>query len=207
MSRGTVLPRCQIRGQVITIASRQAPIAASPTSRRVISRRNMSRASSQFAMNAAERRNMVGGVVIALIAIGVIAFLAFDAWILFRVFAGRASRDDYGTFMVPGETTVTAPAGKLKISYQEEYKASSTGDSIDFGVPGELQVTITNDAGGEPMEIKGPGFRGTGESLDTGSGWSRALVGTLQITEPGSYTVKAGPSVEGGVESKILIGK
>jgi hypothetical protein len=146
-------------------------------------------------------------MVIALIAVGVIAFLAIDAYIILRVFKSRASRDDYGTFMVPGETTVTAPAGKLKISYQEEYKASSTGDSIDFGVPGELQVTITNDASGEPMEIKGPGFRGTGESLDTGSGWSRALVGTLQITEPGSYTVKAGPSVEGGVESKILIGK
>jgi hypothetical protein len=57
------------------------------------------------------------------------------------------------------------------------------------------------------MEINWPGFRGMGESLDTGSGWSRALVGTVQITEPGSYTVSAGPAIDGGVEPKILLGK
>ena len=150
---------------------------------------------------------MLRGMVIALIAIGVIAFLAIDAYILMRVFRSRASRDDYGQFMIPGESTVIVPPGKLKVSYQEEYKASSAGDDIDFGVPGQLQVTITNAAGGDPMPINGPGFRGMGESLNTGSGWSRALVGTVQITEPGSYTVKAEPAIEDGVEPKILLGK
>jgi hypothetical protein len=146
-------------------------------------------------------------VVIALIVIGVIAFLAFDVWIMRRFFAGRASADDYGAFPVPGETTVTASAGKLKISYQESFKATSSGDSIDFGVPAALQVKVTNASGGDPLEIKGPGFRGMGESVDTGSGWSRALVGTVQITEPGSYTIAAGPAIEGGVEPQILVGK
>ena len=146
-------------------------------------------------------------MVVALIAVGVIAFLAFDAWILFRVFASRASADDYGAFPVPGETTVTAGAGKLKISYQEAYKASGTEDTIDFGVPAALQVQVTNASGGDPLEITGPGFRGTGESLNTGSGWSRALVGTVEITEPGSYTVTAGPAIDGGVEPQILLGK
>jgi len=150
---------------------------------------------------------MLIGVLVALIVIGVILFLALDAWIFYRVFRSRATADDYGMFMVPGETTVTIPAGKLKISYQEEYKASSTEDSIDFGVPGQLQVTITNDASGQPMDIKGPGFHGMGESLNTGSGWSRALVGTVQVADPGSYTVKAEPGIDGGVEPKILIGK
>jgi hypothetical protein len=153
------------------------------------------------------RRAYAGAVVVALIVIGVIAFLAFDAWILYRVFAGRAAADDYGMFMVPGQTTVTVPAGKLKISYQEEYKAGGDEDSIDFGVPGQLQVKVTNDATGEEMEIKGPGFRGMGENLDTGSGWSRARVGTVEVTQPGSYTVMANPAIEDGVEPKILIGK
>ncbi len=150
---------------------------------------------------------MLVAVVAALIVIGVIAFLAVDAYILYRVFAGRAGADDLGTFMIPGETTVTVPAGKLKISYQEEYKAGSTGDSIDFGVPDALKVTVTNEATGEPLTIKGPGFRGMGSNLDTGSGWSRARVGTIEISQPGSYTVKAEPAIEGGVEPKILIGK
>jgi hypothetical protein len=149
---------------------------------------------------------MLGSMTAALIAIGVIAFLAIDAYILYRVFAGRAKAGNYGTFMVPGETTVTVPAGKLKISYQEEYKAGGTGDSIDFGVPSQLQVTVT-DASGEQMEVKGPGFRGMGENLDTGSGWSRARVGTVEVAQPGSYTIKAEPAIEGGVEPKILIGK
>jgi hypothetical protein len=142
----------------------------------------------------------------ALIAIGVILFLAVDAYVLYRVFGGRAAADDYGSFPVPGETTVTLPAGKLKISYQEEYKASSSGDSIDFGTPSTLQVQVTG-SDGNPMEIKGPGFRGMGQSLDTGSGWSRALVGTVEITQTGSYTVTASPAIEGGVEPKILLGK
>jgi hypothetical protein len=142
----------------------------------------------------------------ALIAIGVIAFLAIDAYIVYRVFGSRKSADEYGSFAIPGKSTIVVPAGKLKISYQEEYKASSSGDTIDFGVPGQLQVTVTNDSTGEQMEIKGPGFRGMGESLNTGSGWSRALVGTIQIAQPGSYTVKAEPAIE-GVEPKILLGK
>ena len=146
-------------------------------------------------------------MLVALIVIGVIAFLAIDAFVFYKVFKSRATADDYGRFMVPGETTVTVPEGKLKISYQEEYKATSTADSIDFGVPAALQVTITNAAGGEPLPIKGPGFRGMGSSLNTGSGWSRALVGTVQITEPGDYTVTAEPAIEGGVEPKILLGK
>ena len=145
-------------------------------------------------------------MVAALIAVGVIAFLAFDAYILYRVFASRKSAGDFGSFPIPGETTVTVPEGKLKISYQESYKASSTGDTIDFGVPDALRVQVTS-AGGEPVEMKGPGFRGMGESLNTGSGWSRALVGTVQITEPGTYTVTAEPAIEGGTEPQILLGK
>jgi hypothetical protein len=146
-------------------------------------------------------------MVAALIVIGVILFLAFDAYVLYRVFAGRASADDYGRFMVPGEATVTVPAGKLKISYQEEYKAGGGEDTIDFGVPAQLQVKVTNDATGQELPITGPGIKGMGANLDTGSGWSRARVGTVEISEPGSYTVSAEPGIEGGVEPKILLGK
>jgi hypothetical protein len=145
-------------------------------------------------------------VVVALIAIGVIAFLAIDAYVIYRVFASRASADDYGMFLVPGESTVTLPAGsRLKVSYQEEYTASGGEGSIDFYVPKELQIEVTGPAG-EPLELKGPGFRGMGQSANTGRGWSRTLVGTLEATEAGDYTVKAGPAIE-GEEPKILLGK
>jgi hypothetical protein len=145
-------------------------------------------------------------VTAALIAIGVIAFLAIDAYIIYRVFRSRATADDYGMFMVPGETAVTLPAGsKLKISYQEGYTASGGEGAIEFYVPKELQIQVTGPSG-EELEIKGPGFRGMGQSASTGRDWSRTLVGTVEAGETGDYTVSANPAVE-GVEPKILLGK
>jgi hypothetical protein len=145
-------------------------------------------------------------VAAALIAIAVVAFLAIDAYVIYRVFASRARADDHGMFMIPGESSVTLPAGtKLKISYQEEYTAPGGEGSIEFYVPKELQIEVTGPTG-DQLEIKGPGFRGMGQSADTGRGWSRTLVGTVEATQPGDYTVKAGPAVD-GVEPKILLGK
>lgn len=143
---------------------------------------------------------------IGLIILAVVAFLAIDAVVLFLVFRSRARADDYGTFPVPGQTSVMLQPGKLKLSYQESYKASSTGDSIDFGVPSALALIVTAPTG-ETMDIKGPGFRGMGESLNTGSGWSRALIGTVQITQTGEYTVTARGDLPNAIEPQILVGK
>ena len=145
-------------------------------------------------------------MVTALIVLAVIVFLAVDAYILLRVFSGRGSADDYGSLPVPGEATLTLPAGTVKLSYQESYKASSTGDTIDFGVPSRLEVSVVSPAG-EPLEIKGPGFRGMGSVLDTGKNWSRARVGTIDVGQPGAYTVSAGPELEGAIEPQIVVGK
>jgi hypothetical protein len=145
-------------------------------------------------------------MVTALIVVGVIAFLALDAYILLRVRGSHKGADTYGAIAVPGETTASLPTGKVKLTYQESYKASSTGDSIDFGVPGALEVSVTS-ADGEALELKGPGFKGLGSSLSTGSGWSRALIGTAEVASPGVFTVTARPELEGATEPKILIGK
>jgi hypothetical protein len=96
--------------------------------------------------------------------------------------------------------------GKLKLSYQESYKAPSTGDSIDFGVPAALSVTVAAPTG-EVLDIKGPGFRGMGASLNTGRGWSRALIGTVQIAQVGEYTITAEGDLPDAIEPQILVGK
>jgi hypothetical protein len=141
-----------------------------------------------------------------LIVAAVVVFLLVDGAIFFLVFRSRRTADDYAAFPVPGETTVSLPAGKTKLSYQESYKAGGGEDSIDFGVPSALQVTIASPAG-ESLEIKGPGFHGMGESLNTGSGWSRALIGSVQIAQPGLYTVTARGELPNAIEPQILIGK
>jgi hypothetical protein len=132
-----------------------------------------------------------------LIVLAVAVFLVIDGAILFLVFRSRRSADDYAKIPVPGQTTVALPAGKLKLSYQ---------DSIDFGVPAALQVIVESPAG-ETLEIKGPGFHGMGSSLNTGSDWSRALIGTIQIAQPGAYTVIAQGDLPNAIEPQLLIGK
>ncbi|MFI5509379.1 hypothetical protein ACIA48_18080 [Mycobacterium sp. NPDC051804] len=128
--------------------------------------------------------------------------LSIPAIAAYWFFTTRARADHYGTLMIPGETTVILPAGKLKISYQEERVAGhvSTGNHIAFHVPAALQVRVINTSTGQEMPIRNRA------ALDTGSGWSRALIGTIQVIAPGRYTVTAGPDI-GGVDSKILLGK
>ncbi len=149
---------------------------------------------------------MLPGMTVALIVIGVILFLALDAYVIARVMRSRATADDYASIRVPGEATVTVPAGKLKLTYQESYNAPSTGDGdVDFGTPSALDVTVTS-ATGEAIELQGPGLRGMGSSLSTGGGHSRALIGTVEVPA-GVYTVTAGPELPDAVEPQILIGK
>lgn len=145
---------------------------------------------------------MSTGLIVAI----VVAFLAVDAAIFFLVFRSRRTADDYATFAVPGEATVMLPAGTLKLSYQESYKAPSSGDSIDFDVPSALSVTVRAPTG-ETLDINGPGFRGMGASLNTGGGWSRALIGTVQITQAGEHTVAAQGELPNAIEPQVLIGK
>lgn len=145
---------------------------------------------------------MSPGLIVAI----VVAFLAIDGVIMFLVFRSRRTADDYAKFPVPGETTVMLQPGKLKLSYQESYKAPSTADSIDFGVPSALTVTVTAPTG-ETMGLKGPGIGGMGASLNTGSGWSRALIGTVQVTQTGEHTITASGDLPDAIEPQILVGK
>ena len=129
-------------------------------------------------------------------------FLAIDGYGLYRVFAGRRRADDYGSFSVPGHAQPMLQAGKVKVSYQEAYRAPATSETgIDFGVPGRLHVTVTSPDG-EEMEIKGPGFHGYGENIDLGRNWSRALVGTVEVAQAGEHTITAQPELEGAREPR-----
>jgi hypothetical protein len=100
----------------------------------------------------------------ALIVIGVIAFFAIDAYIIFRVLRRHRAADDYATFSVPGEATVAVMDGKLRLTYQESYAAPSHDKDIDFGVPASLEVEVTGPAE-EPVEINPYGFRARASSL------------------------------------------
>jgi hypothetical protein len=99
------------------------------------------------------------------------------------------------------------PAGRVRLSYQESYRASGDAETgIDFGVPRGLQVGVVSPVG-ESLELKGPGFRGMGASIDLGSGWSRALVGTVQIAQAGQYTIGALAELADAVEPQLLVGR
>ena len=75
---------------------------------------------------------------------------------------------------------------------------------IDFGVPAKLQAGVTSPDG-DSLDIKGPGFRSMGASVEVGGNWSRALVGTVEIVQTGEYTITAGPELQDAVEPQILV--
>jgi hypothetical protein len=143
---------------------------------------------------------------IALIAIGVIAFLAIDAYIIYRVLRRHRAADDYATFAVPGEATVAAMQGEIRLTYQEAYRAPTKDEEIQFGVPSSLDIAVTGPAG-EPVEVRAFGFMGTGRSLTVAGNASRAVIGTVQVGSPGTYTVKATGAPDNAVEPQILVGK
>lgn len=145
---------------------------------------------------------------IALIVIGVIVFLAVDFVVLRKVLTSHRSADDHGAVPVPGEATLTLPAGKVSITYQESQHTSGGGDDdIHFYAPDDLKVTVTAAGSPDPLEIKGPGFGGMGSSKSTGKGFSRLKVGTVELPAPGSYTFKAESAQTAGLkEPQLLIG-
>jgi hypothetical protein len=144
-------------------------------------------------------------MVAALVVAAVIVFLAIDAYVIYRWLGSRRHAGDYGAFPVPGEITVVLPPGEVRLRYQEGYRAQG-GDGVYFNVPGELDVGVTSPSG-ETLEIKRPGFRGTGAALDTGRGWSRALIGTVEVVESGEYKITARPELQDAVEPQVLVGK
>jgi hypothetical protein len=147
-------------------------------------------------------------MVVALIAVGVIAFLVVDGIILMKVLGGAKNAGAYGSSQIPGSTQVTLPAGKVKLNYVEARKAASDGDTIYFSRPDSLQVAVTPVGGGPALEMKGPGFRGMGSSQSVRKGFSSDLIGTVEVTQPGAYNVEVtGVTEPDAVEPQVLIGK
>jgi hypothetical protein len=147
-------------------------------------------------------------MVVALIAAGVVLFLIVDGFILMKVLRGARTVSEYGSVQIPGSTQVTLPAGKVKLNYVEARKARSDGDTIYFDRPESLEVTVTSTADGVALEMKGPGFRGMGSSQSVKKGFSRDLIGTVEVTQPGDYAVDVtGVTEPDAVEPQVMIGK
>ena len=146
-------------------------------------------------------------VTTALIVAGVIAFIVVDFFILAKVLRRHRAADDHGEIPVPGEATMTLPAGKVKLSYQEGQHTSQVEDErIQFFAPDDLVVTVVGPDGSE-LTVDGPGIAGTGSSKSTGIGFSRLEIGSVKLPEEGTYTIKAeASSADGLSEPKLLIG-
>jgi hypothetical protein len=140
----------------------------------------------------------VGLIVLGVVVLLVVAYIRYRRW--------RAA--DYGAFPVPGETQVMLPVGEVKLSYQESYRASvGPQGETDFGVPARLQVDVTSPDGGS-LDIRGPSFHGMNVStVEWGSGWTRALIGTVEVAQAGEYRITARPELKDAVEPQILVGR
>jgi hypothetical protein len=144
---------------------------------------------------------------IALIAAGVIAFLAFDAFVMWKVFGSGNGADSHGRVSAPGEATLQLPAGKVKLSYQEHKYSHQTG-RIEFDPPQGMQVAITPGEGRAPLDLE----RAAHHQAQTVASWlpggprSRVTLGHVEVPETGTYMVKVSGGGR-GPRPQVLLGR
>ncbi len=144
---------------------------------------------------------------ILIIVIAVIAFIAIDVYAVLWLMRGRKKAGVHGSLEIPGTLQLELAPGKVRVTYEEAKSTAVVINDNEFGVPTGLQLTITSP-GGQPVELRGPGIAGMGESTSTGMGRSsQATVGLFNATEPGTYTFTASGEIPDGIEAKILVGE
>jgi hypothetical protein len=98
-----------------------------------------------------------------------------------------------GESPVPGDGTVSLPAGKVIINYEEQRKGRTTDDDGGSkawpGVPDGLEVTVRPAGGGEPLSIDRP--RGIHEYANLRTIGSR--YGHIEVVAAGDYTFTVAP--------------
>jgi hypothetical protein len=106
---------------------------------------------------------------------------------------------------VPGEAQFSFRTGTVSITYREA-KNYATPVGILFDEPPALRVEIANASRGETLEIKRFGVAGlAGVKAASGRGFTRKLLGTVEVRDPGLHTVKAYPELPNAVEPQILL--
>jgi hypothetical protein len=105
-----------------------------------------------------------------------------------------------GEVRVPGEATVTLPAGKVTISYDEKRMGreadESTGSNPWLGLPAGLSMTITPAGGGGALTIDS-GF-GSSDFATLKRIGSR--FGKVEVPTAGEYVVSVAPVPPSGRE-------
>jgi hypothetical protein len=147
---------------------------------------------------------------VALIVIGVVAFVALDVYLFWRFF-GSGNRDAlHGNVPAPGHAQLKLPAGRVKLTYQELKHSSSGGehDPIQFWVPADLEITIAPAVGGDPLTVE----RAGGHSAQSVAGFlpggprSRVKIGHVEVLAEGHYLVTVSGPAE-GVTPSVLVGR
>lgn len=100
-----------------------------------------------------------------------------------------------GESPVPGEGTLSLPAGKVTISYEEQRKGRNleSGPKSWLGIPDGVAITIHPAGGGEPLPIESS--RGSHAYATLRAIGSR--YGHVQIPVAGDYAVTVAPFTAG----------
>jgi hypothetical protein len=145
---------------------------------------------------------------IALIAAGVVAFLAFDTYVMWKVFGSGNRSAVYGSVAAPGEATLELPAGKAKLTYQESVYSSQSSSPIRFWAPDSLEVSISGGPSGRELDLnlKGDGPKQTVAGWLPGGPRSRVRLGYVEVPAAGRYSVKVSGGGK-GPRPQVLLGR
>jgi hypothetical protein len=93
-----------------------------------------------------------------------------------------------GESPVPGTGTISLPAGKVIVRYEEDRKGRSAEDGWP-GIPDALEITLQPAGGGAAVPIK----RGIGSSDYSTLKVIGSKFGSVEIPAAGDYTVTVAP--------------
>jgi len=106
--------------------------------------------------------------------------------------------EELGRIAIPGDTTVTLEAGKVKLRYEQRRE---TAQKQAYGPP-DLEITVAPADGGPPLEVQPPRM----QSGSSGGKLVKVALGSIDVAEPGTYRVTVGPAVERPEPALVLLG-
>jgi hypothetical protein len=99
-------------------------------------------------------------------------------------------KKEIGRVDIPGEETLTLPAGKVDLRYVENREGRELDDAFWRGPADDLEIRVTPMAGGGALEVRRPRGNQEGAGLTI-----HRKVGILEVPAAGEYVVAASMTV------------
>lgn len=134
---------------------------------------------------------------LAAVGLLVLSIAGFIGTLVWHGFGGDS--DKYGAIGIPGQGTVTLPAGEVEVHFAVEQATNGGGGSLN--VP-DLSFSLTSPQGAVDPTVS----EDIGGTVTINSS-SHVRVWTMQVVDPGVYSVTTDGDVQGYISPRLTFGQ